>query len=787
MSKIYVGDGNSFVWQWQPKEQIVLEGYPEGVFVHYANCDTVEAPVVQSRMEGDKLVADIPPELMQVDKDITVYVCDVDGTKRCHFLSVLSRPKPESYVTEPVEVLRYESLAAKIPFDDSYNGKLLYVVDGVARPLAPGDGVEVVQQEDGTLVLVAHGGSGGGIVEEKDPTVAEWAKVGQPRPVITVNGKAGTVELDAEDVGAQPRRAAMVSFVDDDCRAAAHSVLFPLVQELGVPLTVACAPGELGATIGAYMSTGQLQEMHRAGVEVSCHHWKQDNMDTFATAEDYAADLDRCLERFAELGIQAETVAYPQGIYTDNYMHVVRERFRAGLGVFRGINEPPLESYFLRRCELFPTNGAFTLADAKALVDDVAREGGWLIFMTHAWYPTFDPAAFRELVEYVRGKNVEIVGTSEALDRMGNAVEVGLFRKPVEDLTEPYFVTDCEGRTASGGWEAVALGLRSKKVISATGPVVSESDPEYYVSEQADVTGQETVLVSAWASDGLGLYAFYDANGNRKAVRYSTKSWAEGGEMLLNEEVRVPEGAAKIAIAGYFRQQMPGLKIVRTGGVGEPGKDGEDGITPHIGANGNWWLGEEDTGEPSRGAPGKDGYTPVKGVDYFTPDEVQEIAEQAAALVPGGGGGGAAWEIVAESGSFADVTLIELDCDFSKYREFGIVLDLRASKDQSHVCACVVKDGKYAAITAGITVRQMGPRPGWIYINTEVPFVFYANAVDWNASPKNVSSSVGAKSQIYGLAETKIVIMAVDSGNGTNVPSTENTISGNVTIKGVRK
>lgn len=114
MAGIYVGDGKNFVWQWQPKEQIVLEDYPEGVFVHYANCDTVEAPVVQSRMDGDKLVADIPPELMQVDKDITVYVCDADGTRHCHFLSVLSRPKPESYVTEPVEVLRYETLAERV-------------------------------------------------------------------------------------------------------------------------------------------------------------------------------------------------------------------------------------------------------------------------------------------------------------------------------------------------------------------------------------------------------------------------------------------------------------------------------------------------------------------------------------------------------------------------------------------------------------------------------------------------------------------------------------------------
>ena len=43
---------------------------------------------------------------------------------------------------------------------------------------------------------------------------------------------------------------------------------------------------------------------------------------------------------------------------------------------------------------------------------------------------------------------------------------------------------------------------------------------------------------------------------------------------------------------------------------GAPGKDaspGKDGLTPHIGDNGNWYLGDEDTGKPSRGAPGAKG------------------------------------------------------------------------------------------------------------------------------------------------------------------------------------
>lgn len=46
------------------------------------------------------------------------------------------------------------------------------------------------------------------------------------------------------------------------------------------------------------------------------------------------------------------------------------------------------------------------------------------------------------------------------------------------------------------------------------------------------------------------------------------------------------------------------------GSAGAPGAAGKDGITPTIGDNGNWYLGDTDTGKPSRGekgAPGKNG------------------------------------------------------------------------------------------------------------------------------------------------------------------------------------
>ena len=50
--------------------------------------------------------------------------------------------------------------------------------------------------------------------------------------------------------------------------------------------------------------------------------------------------------------------------------------------------------------------------------------------------------------------------------------------------------------------------------------------------------------------------------------------------------------------------------------TGAAGKDGVDGVTPHIGENGNWWVGATDTGVSAKGPKGETG---AKGADGVSP------------------------------------------------------------------------------------------------------------------------------------------------------------------------
>lgn len=89
------------------------------------------------------------------------------------------------------------------------------------------------------------------------------------------------------------------------------------------------------------------------------------------------------------------------------------------------------------------------------------------------------------------------------------------------------------------------------------------------------------------------------------------------------------------------------LKFVGTGLTikGNKGDTGADGVTPHIGDNGNWYLGDTDTGIAAtgptgpQGPAGADGKTPVKGTDYWTAADQTEIVNDVLAALPTWTGG----------------------------------------------------------------------------------------------------------------------------------------------------
>ena len=77
------------------------------------------------------------------------------------------------------------------------------------------------------------------------------------------------------------------------------------------------------------------------------------------------------------------------------------------------------------------------------------------------------------------------------------------------------------------------------------------------------------------------------------------------------------EVAVENGFSGTETEWLASLKGA-TGAPGANGKDGENGKTPYVGDNGNWYIGADDSGKPSRGAkgePGQDGVTPTFSIE----------------------------------------------------------------------------------------------------------------------------------------------------------------------------
>ena len=72
------------------------------------------------------------------------------------------------------------------------------------------------------------------------------------------------------------------------------------------------------------------------------------------------------------------------------------------------------------------------------------------------------------------------------------------------------------------------------------------------------------------------------------------------------------EVAVENGFSGTETEWLASLKGA-TGAPGAAGKDGTDGKTPYVGDNGNWYIGADDTGKPSRGAKGEPGSPGAKG------------------------------------------------------------------------------------------------------------------------------------------------------------------------------
>lgn len=200
-----LNDGRSELWQWDTGRKLKLDA--ECSQVHFSNKffgRSIDVDVIDG-------IAIIPDILLQTDKELTAWAfvgtTENGYTKISKVFKVNKRNKPADYVFTPAEQTTLDEIMERL------------------------DRIEESQDPDAIKNAVDEYLANNPIqVEEKDPTVPDWAKeetkpsyskseVGlgnvdnvrqysasnpPPYPVASVNGQTGKVQLGAADVGARP-------------------------------------------------------------------------------------------------------------------------------------------------------------------------------------------------------------------------------------------------------------------------------------------------------------------------------------------------------------------------------------------------------------------------------------------------------------------------------------------------------------------------------------------------------------------------------------------------------
>lgn len=159
------------LYQWDINRQLLIDSADLGseFVIHCCYTEDSNALVVEPKINGDKVLANIPNILLQRHGNLRVYVVTEGDTVYDATFYVMARPKPDDYVYTETEVLSYVSLSKRMD-ELEKNG---VSEDKIAK--AVGD------------YLTEHP------ITESDPTVPAWAKESE-KPKYT-----------ADEVGALPK------------------------------------------------------------------------------------------------------------------------------------------------------------------------------------------------------------------------------------------------------------------------------------------------------------------------------------------------------------------------------------------------------------------------------------------------------------------------------------------------------------------------------------------------------------------------------------------------------
>lgn len=224
----------------------------------------------------------------------------------------------------------------------------------------------------------------------------------------------------------------IVSFSFDDVPESAAATGAEILERTGVRGTYYVSGGLCGedSPLGRYADVAAIRGLAERGHEIGCHSFSHLDCARADEAE-IESDLDFNEGFLAQLGLEADTFAYPYGEVSLAAKRVAGRRFQAARTVRPGMIKGGCDLNHLPSVGIEGPNGE---ARAAAWIERAAAACGWLILYTHdvraepsPWGCT--PETLARLEAHAVGKGCVVLPVHQALRRA-----LGAERRPAARL-----------------------------------------------------------------------------------------------------------------------------------------------------------------------------------------------------------------------------------------------------------------------------------------------------------------------------------------------------------------
>ena len=247
-------------------------------------------------------------------------------------------------------------------------------------------------------------------------------------------------------------------------------------------------------------------------------------------------------------------------------------------------------------------------------------------------------------------------------------------------LADDRITADMGLNLTAGEWEVKLSGVKGGSRITTTTEHVYVREFGSTDGTLPDVTATQAEQILAKIGD-LSDLTTEDKTNLVAAINEAAKSGGGSGGG------KDGTGIASITYKGEDASGGNMYTVLLTDGTSyditaPKGAAGADGVTPHIGDNGNWYLGTTDTGKPSRGDKGEDAAADLTlGLTGATPGQIARITAVDASGAPTAwspvdmptGGAGETWEKIAEIELRSDTAEYVL-ADFATWRKAKVIM-----------------------------------------------------------------------------------------------------------------